>query len=174
MSTAQVYKAQPLDRSDLFHLDVKCYDYPLTMEHWGQIILKDEGPFTRYECEVFKRNGTILGYYVYGIDPIARGEMLPDLSVLRLGVMPSVRRQGIGSMLVKKLRDVCEQMEVDQFQMIIPEYVFDPDEARGITEFFHTNGIVFMDNSPNLFYHYGRNYDGLIFRSGGEREPVAV
>lgn len=173
MTVANIYPAKPIDRNSINLLDIKCYDYPVTLEQWGQIISGDPGPFSGFSCEVFKRNGLVLGYFVYSNHPLLPEDGgLGDLFVFRIGVMPSVRKQGVGSMLVERILDLCQRKELAEFRVNLPEYFLDPSEGRGVEEFLKSNGLNYHETMKLAFLHYGKLYDGHVYRSGGNRDLV--
>lgn len=166
-----IYPAVAGDRGELQKIEIKCYDYPLTFEAWGEI-LSDKGgggEFSKCKCSVYKRNSTILGYAVYGENPTEPDQ---DLEVLRLGVLPSVRNQGIGKMLVDHLQVKAHSKNMNQAQIMIPEYLLDPQENRNIHDFVATSGLVLHRHEREAYFHYGKFYDGIVYRTGGIAVPI--
>lgn len=171
MSSFNMYPAVSGDRQELIRLDIKCYDYPLSFDDWGEVLTSDKnkiGDYVGYRAETFKRNNTILGYVVYAEQATDDG----DMECLRLGVLPSVRRQGVGKMLVDHLRSKAHTKGMNEVQFMISEYYLDPDEARGVDDFISTTGLVLHDQIKGAYFHYGREYDGIIFRTGGTPVPL--
>ena len=173
MTIANIYPAQAIDRNDLHQLEIKCYDYPLNKDDWASILKIGEGAFDSFRAEVFKRNGMILGYFVYMEPSLPMDDgQLDDLLLFRVGVQPSLRKQGIGSMLLDRVRDLCQQRELGEFQIRVPEYFLDKEENRGLSDFYRTNGLEYYSTEKDSYYHYGRYFDGITYRSGGKREPL--
>lgn len=162
-----IYPAQPIDRNVLFDLDVKCCDYPIPTRGWQEITGSSQGEYSHFTCEVYKRNNTPYGYIVFSEIPIEKSNAKDDLCVYRIGVHPQLRRQGIGTILVDRLSDICFRKNLDQFQITIPEYWMDPDENRGIKEFADACNLVLFSQEKEAFLHYGKIYDGIVYRSGG-------
>lgn len=158
------------DRNELQKIDAKCYDYPLSFEEWGEIIgpCDGEGPFYNFHCEVYKKHDTIIGYVVFD-DSVIQPEM--DMRGIRLGVLPSMRGQGIGKILIEYLQNKVKSRGWKELQLMIPEYVLDPEENRGVDNFISAVGLVFHKQEQNAYYHYGKVYDGIIFRTGGTCVP---
>ena len=167
---SNIYPAVPGDRSELQKIDIKCYDYPLPFEAWGEILAKKgTGDFSNYDCQVFKKNSTVLGYCVYAESPT---EPEQDLLLLRLGVLPSVRQQGIGKLILDHMLVKAQAKNMNQVQIMIPEYYLDPDENRFIHNFVATSGLVLHQHQKEAFYHYGKFYDGIVYRTGGVAVPI--
>lgn len=168
-----IYPAQPIDRSVLFDLELKCQDYPIQISDWKDILGGSEGgEFSHYSCYVFKRNNTPYGYLVFSEVPVEKENAKDDLYVLRLGVHPQLRRQGIGTALVEYAKHICEKRSLSEFQIMVPEYWMDPEENRGVKEFTEAHNLCYFQTEKDAYHHYGRLYDGLTFRSGGKPVPA--
>jgi GNAT superfamily N-acetyltransferase len=173
MTSFNMYPATGGDRQELMRLDLRCYDYPLSFEEWGEILSsgkdkKISGEFSGFRCETFKRNNTILGYVVFHDEPNEDN----DLEVLKLGVLPAVRQQGVGKMLSDYRREKARTKGFSEAVYTIPEYWLDPNENRGVVNFISSSGLVLHKTLKEAFYHYGNIYDGIVFRTGGTPVPV--
>lgn len=174
---SNIYPASTSDRTELQRMDIWCYDYPLDFNSWGEILgTKQDGEYVEFKCETLKRNGTILSYGVYSTIPVSE-EDGEDLLVLRIGVMPSLREQGLGTMMVDHLHNKALDMKLRRFQIRIPEYYLDPEEraSRGdVHKFALTSGLYVHRLESEAYLHYGKLYDGIIYRSGGIQVPVTA
>lgn len=175
-----IQPAQAIDRNRLNHLGILCYDYPIAMEAWEQILNSKQGDFSVFSALKYVLNGDIIGYAVYGEVPIEE-DGYRDLHVLQLGVRPDFRRRGYGTQLCLYLRKICEKNKFSQLQITVPEYVFDADEndepersyqPRNIQDFMISAGLQHHKVEHEVYYHYGRIYDGVVLRSGAQ--PVSA
>jgi len=162
-------EATSSDKSNLFRLDCKCYDYPIEVEDWAKILstspsINDQ--MTGFKCNTYRVNSTIVGYYVYWAKP----SEVDTLRLLRLGVHPDYRTQGIGTMLIDNAKAKADSFGMMEVDILIPEYYLDPDEDRGINQFVDTAGLMVIEHQQEAFYHYGRSYDGILYRTGGRRK----
>jgi len=169
---ARFQEAAQKDKQALIKLDLKCYDYPLTDTEWSQIL--SSAPATNplpedlnhFRCMTYRVNGQIVGYYVFNNKP-DEGE---NMELLRLGVHPEHRTQGYGLLLIDNARSQANSNGLREIEIVIPEYWLDPQEDRGIIQFVETSGLVPEDHKRDLYYHYGKSFDGILYRSGGRRK----
>lgn len=174
MGSYRFQEAYTSDQSALCRLDAKCYDYPLESSEWQQILSSAPqnnplpGNLHRYKCMTYRIDSKIVGYYVY--DSLVEDH--PHLKLLRLGVHPDYRQQGFGTMLLDNAIAKSRSMGLDQCDISIPEYWLDPEENRGIIDFVSTAGLIPVGHHRDAYYHYGKDYDAITYRTGGQRTEI--
>lgn len=168
--------ASQRDKQALMKLDLKCYDYSMSDEEWTQILSSAPAnnpipnSLADYQCATYRIDGKIVGYYIFDNKP-DEGE---HLELLRLGVHPEYRQRGYGTLLIDNARTKANSQGLREIEIVIPEYWLDPQEERGIIQFVDTAGLTPEDHKRDLYYHYGKQYDGILYRSGGRRKPDFV
>ena len=165
-------EASQRDKQALIKLDLKCYDYPLTDNEWNQILstAPSNNPLpedlNHFRCTTYRIDDKIVGYYVYNNKP----DESQNMELLRLGIHPDYRKKGYGVLLMDNARTAANSHGLRECEIVIPEYWLDPSEERGIINFVDSAGLVPEDHKRDLYYHYGKQYDGILYRSGGRRK----
>ena len=145
------------DANVLSMLDLKSYPYPFTLERWKELT-RESGKKSKPKvvvCEIL-RKPCAFALWNLADEDTAR--------LIRLGVIPRFRRNGIGRILMNKVKHHCQIERVDKIQVIIPDIHCqpgDPDDVSGFLSktLFHTTGEVISD----FRYMYGEWRDGYVF-----------
>lgn len=157
--------ASAADRPELVRIDSACYDYAIDSKGWNMILgAESEGDLASYNCDVFKRDNTVLGYIVYKAEQ-SQGELM---SIFRLGVRPSLRRQKIGTHLINFALGYAKDNGFGGIEVRLPEYVFDDEENRGVDKFLRSCKVKFSRIEKGVYRHYGRTYDGVVFQRNNQ------
>jgi len=172
MSSYRFQEATGSELKALHRLDVKCYDYPLSAGEWQEIlstapqVSPNDGSVAHYKCQTYRINNTIIGFYVYD----NRAGETEYMRLLRFGIHPEYRQQGIGSLLMDNAIAKAKSLGLHEAEVMIPEYWLDPDEDRGIIKFVETSGMAPVEHVRDFYFHYGSKYDGILYRTGGRRK----
>ena len=153
-----ITKATYEDRVDLTKTDILCYDYPMSWESWGKVLMSPDAPV---DCHVFRRHRNPLGFCVFMREPNDSNRLV----VMKIGVLPSVRLTKIGTHLVDHCHNLAVSRKLDGFEITVPEYWLDKEEDRGISTFANKVGLLVDGISSDYFFHYGRKYDGIRYIS---------
>lgn len=100
--------AEPADTVYLMQIDVKCYDNYWESEEWRAVALNRS---KNVICVT--RHGAPIAFCVYELEP-------SQLKVLRLGVLPKYRRQGIGASILKWLDRLMTDRRIRRATCIVP------------------------------------------------------
>jgi len=159
----QIRLSRPTDINVIRDLDIKCYDYPLEMAEW-QDLLNSSG---KDDCarivvvEMFKK---ALGFAVWKMLPPESGVNEQVCFLYRLGVRPGVRNRGLGSKLVETCEAHAIKMQADLIRTTVPHFkckVGDPDDVSG---FLHKHGFNATGHIiPEYKFMFGKWTDGYIF-----------
>jgi len=118
----------------------------------------------------YRVDNEIVGFYVYNNKP----SELDFMPLSRLCVHPDHRTRGYGTILLDNAIIRARQFGMDEVRITVPEYWLDPEENRGIINFVDTTGMAPVDHVRDLYYHYGKTYDGITYQSGGRRRVSFV
>lgn len=157
MNDPLVRLTRPSDINSLFTIDLKCYDYPMTLEEW-KVLVGQSGKPTEPRILVAEINRK----------PVALGmwqEVDADVSrIIRLGVIPRYRFQGVGTLLVDACVKHCNTEKKDRIRIVIPDIHCMPGDSDDVSVFlskvgFGPTGEVVSDYCKM----YGDWRDGYVF-----------
>lgn len=157
MNEPIVRLTRPADANVLNMLDLKCYPYPFSFEKWEELT-NGSGKKSQPRvvvCEVLRKP---CGFAIWrSIDE-------ETARIVRLGVIPGFRNNGIGRLLLSKVIHHCQIGQKDSLRVIVPDIhckLGDPDDVSGFLSkmLFHTTGEVI----DNFRYMYGDYRDGYVF-----------
>lgn len=154
-STARL--SRPDDINSLRDLDIKCYDYPLTMEQWHKLI-EASGKKGEARCVLasypssYASKAIAFGVWQYNEE---------DIMILRLGVLNAFRREGVGSYLVDEIRKDAVRKGAKRLTITVPACHTLPDDPDNVVGFltacgFRTTGLIYSDWK----FMFGRQEDG--------------
>lgn len=149
---------RPDDINKLRTLDLKCYQYPMPLEEW-QARVKGSGQNNEARivlCEVMHMPS---GFCMWNIDiktMIAR--------ILRMGVLPKFRMNGIGRLLIENAVLDARKNQCDKIIVSVPHIHCKPQDADDVSVFltrcnFSPNGNVIHE----WCQMYGNMVDGYEF-----------
>jgi GNAT superfamily N-acetyltransferase len=92
----------------------------------------------------------------------------------RVGVHPDHRNKGIGSLLIDNAKTFCKSLGLFQVEVLVPEYWLDPSENRGVIPFVENNKMTPVDHKRDYYFHYGKLYDAILYRTTNHRPGVVA
>lgn len=157
MNEPLIRLSRPTDINTLLALDIKSYNYPLSLDNW-QVLVKGSGQ--KFEprvvlVEVFRRP---VGFAMWQ-------QKDEDIVVfLRLGILPQYRKKGLGRLLVTKCVEDSRLREVKKVQISIPELHCIPEDPDNVVGFL--NRVGFQPTGEiveNYSVMYGESVDAYVF-----------
>jgi GNAT superfamily N-acetyltransferase len=146
----QIRAATKNDAHYLFDIDLKCFDFPWTLQEWrifGQTCLGT----------VATDKSVPIGMVLFRADDT-------DLNIVKIGVKSEHRRLGVGRALIASCLQYAKDTNLLAVQMIVPETLLRPGDPDDISPWLSSVG--FIPTVPLLrdFYEmYGRVEDGVRF-----------
>ena len=160
---ANVRLSRPNDINVIRDLDIKCYDYPLEMAEW-QDLLNTSGQDNQARCVLVEAYRKPLGFAVWKILPPEAGVNVQVCFLYRLGVRPTVRQKGLGRLLLKTCEAHATRMQADVIRTTVPDFKCksgDPDDVSG---FLSASGFMATGHIVDQYkFMYGKWVDGYIF-----------
>jgi len=151
----RVHTANQRDINAMFEVDLRAYDYPLSYldikdllmskEHFCVISADDKHNVTGFA--VFKKYAA-MGY----------------LEIVRIGVMPKRRHEGIGKALLQAGDDYASDNRLHEMFVVVPETKCLPGDPDDVSRWLKWSG--FKAVTPLLrdaFTMYGSPVDGIKF-----------
>lgn len=141
----------PLDDHYLMDIDLKCFDRPWTPIEWRRVSKL---------CSILVAtwNDKPIGMIVYGQTESG------DFDVVKLGVKPVYRRQGIGSRLMLDAILAARNLMVPSIFVTVPESHVCPGDPYDVSAWLRKRS--FRARLPNIKDHielYGEWEDGVVF-----------
>lgn len=158
-----VRMSRPNDINDIRDLDIKCYDYPLSMPEWQELINGKEGEDDSAKAkvaviEVYRKKA---GFAVY------RKVDEDTVEIVRLGVRESLRASGLGALLIKEAELYAKRMACDVLRLVVPEIHCQPEGQRDkddVSQFLNHNQFKPTGKIvSNFAYMYGEDVDGFVW-----------
>lgn len=100
--------AEPADTVYLMQIDIKCYDNAWQSEDWRQVAMNRQ-----QNAITITRHNLPVAYAVYEIEP-------NQLKLLRIGVSPKYRRQGLGASMLKWIDRLMSDRGIRRATCIVP------------------------------------------------------
>jgi ribosomal protein S18 acetylase RimI-like enzyme len=100
--------AEPADTIYVMQIDIKCYDNAWESEDWRKVAMNRQ-----QNVIVITRHSLPIAYAVYELEAA-------QLKLLRIGVLPKYRRQGIGSSILKWLDRLMGDRGIKRGTCIVP------------------------------------------------------
>ena len=144
----KVRVSRPGDVNSLTDMDLKCYHYPHALDWWREY-MKDMGDKTQIVvCEVM---GKAVGYAVWESFEDPKTDQL-FIDIVRLGVIPRYRRQGLATLLLEAVENTGRRMRADSLTMNTVEIHCCPGDPDDVSVFmnninFKTSGVIIRDFS---------------------------
>lgn len=165
--------SRPDDLNTLKDLDLKCFDYPLEMAEWQELI-NGSGQDEKARVSVVLVQRKAVGFAVWKLveekKPAEAGED-PDhkfvIDIVRLGVREPWRRNKLGTLLLADIEDDAKRRQADVLRITVPEIHCQPEGRRDkddVTGFlnathFKPTGKVVTD----FCKMYGDLIDGYVW-----------
>ncbi len=171
MSELVVRLSRPGDINTLRDLDLKCFDYPLEMAAWQELI---NGAGEEEEKSEKARVSVVEAYRKAGGFAVWRmfEEKTPDgelfvCEIVRLGVRESLRRHGLGTALVLDVERDAKLRQADVLRMTVPEIHCQPEGKRDKDDVsVFLNKLCFKPTGKvvtNMCVMYGDSIDGYVW-----------
>lgn len=153
--------AIPLNKQDInviHNLDFKSYHYPIDPSEYKQLVSRGTA----------LSSIAVVGDKKVGFAIWERGARENAAYIIRLGVLPSYRRKGIGRKILGWVcADIRENKDIklnSKLRVVLPQVIcLGPEDPDDVSGFMKKVGFKWIDTMEDLFYHYGRNEDGLVF-----------
>lgn len=156
----QVRLTQPNDVNSITALDMKCYQYPLSLEGWKQF-LSEVNDTNR--VVVLEKSRRAIGFAAYElVEDLSTGDS--HVEITKLGILPEYRRQGHGSTLIESIEGGARRLKADRISILIPEihcFPGDPDDVSLFLKYngYYPSGVI----KYNCQVMYGHQVDGFYF-----------
>lgn len=134
------------DRAALLNIDMKCYDFPWPEHVWQQAV-------ENYQILVARHRGDQIGYSVFGRDAAKDN----TVRIMKLGVRPGYRNQGVGKQLLLSTLVMCKGFEVEAWLM-------EDEVYRGAGQWLLKNNFRAFDVKRDVCTGLNGNEDAIIFR----------
>ena len=142
------------DAATLTNIDIKCNDYPYSLDIYKMLLLKSDN----IESKIVKLSGRAVGYYVASIEDTS-------IDIERICVLPEFSGLGISRKLMKEIESKALKKGKKYIDITVPCYKVDDREEtfyiRGWLKALEFKAIEVVEQCYN---RYGRSYDGYIFR----------
>lgn len=151
---------RPDDMNKLQTLDLKCYQFPIPLQEW-QERLKGSGKDDEARiviCEVYQ---TVAGFAMWSVDKDHDGSHL-----IRLGVIPRFRMNGLGRLLVQACVRDTRKHGCEFIRTVVPHIHCYPGDEDDVSVFL--SRCDFFPATHNGVLHdyremYGQPVDGYVF-----------
>lgn len=161
--SATIRTSRPDDRHELMSLDLKCYEFPWSLEVWEEFMESLKGEHNKMPVArilVISHQRKIIGFSAWDMSEDL-GEGLTYANLKTLCILPAYRRQGYGSKLMVSTVEHARKMEADTIAILVPEYQCNPSDPEDVSAFLNDNGFNTTGAIQyNHFAVYGREYDG--------------
>jgi len=160
----EVRLTRPTDINTIRDLDIKCYDYPLEMDDWKEL-LNNSGKENKSRVVIVEGHRKSLGFGVWKMLPPEVGVNEQVCALHRLGVKPGkYRGKGLGKLLIKTCEAHAIRMQADLIRYVAPDFKCNKDDEDDISGFlslveFYATGVIV----PSYKFMYGRWVDGFVF-----------
>ena len=116
------------DVNYLMDIDIKCFENPWTVEKW-RAICSDPQIFQL----VATYYGSPVGFVIW--------ERTPDvMNILRIGVKPSYRRNGVGEKLLRAVESSAYHLQLFRVTLLVPESLCCPGMPRDVSQWLLHKG----------------------------------
>lgn len=142
------------DVNFLIDIDLKCYDYPWSVDEWRLLALNPA-------CSV-----TLATINMEPVGFVAWGKVIAkkEAEILRLAVKPAYRNSGVGSLLLGSIEIEANEYGMQKIVLIVPEIHCFPNHRNDVSQWLLTRG--YKATKPILKNHfdmYGSKVDGFKF-----------
>jgi GNAT superfamily N-acetyltransferase len=135
MSEPLIRLTRPDDISKLQTIDLKCYQYPLSMKAWQEYVNGSgkAGKARIVICQVYQ---TAAGYAMWQVD-----QEHTSTEVLRLGVLPKFRRNKLGTLLMEACVRDSQKNRCDKVRILVPHIHCRPGDPDDVSAFLGVCGF---------------------------------
>lgn len=93
-----------------------------------------------------------------------RGPRNKPSHIVRFGVLPHVRRRGIGRQMLGWITNDLWSHGKRQLRSVLSQITcLGPNDPDDVSVFMQKTGFKWVGTNENLYFHYGRWEDGLVF-----------
>lgn len=149
--------AIPLEKQNLAvmqAMDYRTYDYAFFPEEYTKMAKKG----TMLSCMAMV-NERPVGFAIW-----ERGPRKSPAHIVRFGVIPNLRRRGVGRQMLDWLIDDLKRHRKTSLRSILSHVTClgpnDPDDVSG---FMTKMGFKWVDTIDKAYFQYGNNEDGIVF-----------
>jgi GNAT superfamily N-acetyltransferase len=163
MTKPMIRLSRPTDINTLVALDLKAYNYPLSMDDW-KVLVHGSGKKKEPRVVLLELMGRPAGFCMWKDAEPKEGEEERIVDLLRVGITPSYRKRGLGRLIVDRCAEECNRDRVDKIRILVPEVHCVPDDPDNIVGFlnkvdFNPTGEI-IDNYKVM---YGDSVDAFVF-----------
>jgi ribosomal protein S18 acetylase RimI-like enzyme len=144
-------ETRPADAHYLIDIDIKCFEHAWTPEEWRETSETSLGAVATW-------HGVPIGM------SISRRSLEGDVEVVKVGVKPPYRNNGIGRHLLQNCILHARDIMATRLFTIVPESAIAPGQPQDLSTWLSKLG--FRAEKPllrNHFYSYGQSEDGVTF-----------
>jgi len=153
--------SRPTDINNLRDLDIKCYDYPLTMDQW-QALVSASGKVEEARCVLVELQNPVGSNKPIGFGVWQKHE--GDFLVLRIGVHKEYRRKGIGQLIVDTIQNDASKKGIKLITITVPDLHCTPGDPDDVSKFLLATGFRPSGKIIHNFKRmYGQDRDGYVF-----------
>lgn len=156
MKDSNIRLSRPTDIGNLVALDLKTYQYPLSMADWQKLV-KTSGQDKEPRVVVIEVSKKAVGF--------ATWEMKEKVcQIVRIGVLQRYRLKGYGRKLVEQCVMEAVRSRKKKLRISIPEIRCVPDDDDNIVGFLNATGFKPTGEVvENFGVYYGDMVDAYIF-----------
>lgn len=153
MTEPVIRLTRPSDINKLQALDLKCYHYPMPLKMWQEYVNGSgkTGQARVVICEVFT---TSAGFAMWNI-----AEDQESAQLLRIGVLPKFRRNGLGRLLVKSCIHDASRAKCERINVIVPDLHCDPGHPDDVSVFLGRVGFI---TTGKVIHSWRTMYGGWV------------
>lgn len=163
MTKPMIRLSRPTDINTLVALDLKTYNYPLSMEDW-KVLVHGSGKKKEPRVVLLELMGKPVGFCMWQDREPEEGQKELVADLLRVGIVPGYRNRSLGRLMVDRCAEECNRNRLDKIRVLVPEVHCVPDDPDNIVgflnkvDFFPTGEIV-----EDFKVMYGDLVDAFVF-----------
>ena len=163
MSAPLIRLSRPNDINTLVALDLKTYNYPLSMDDW-KVLVHGSGKKKEPRVILLELMSRPAGFCMWKESEPEEGKDEQIVELLRVGILPEYRGRSLGRLLVDRCAEECNRNRMDKIRLLVPEVHCVPDDPDNIVgflnkvDFFPTGEIV-----EDFKVMYGDMVDAFAF-----------
>jgi len=157
MNEPLIRLSRPTDINTLVALDIKTYNYPLSIENW-QALVNGSGRSREPRVVVMELARKPVGFAMW--------QHINDQIVkfLRLGILPHYRRKGLARILIDSCVQDARRQKANKIQISVPELHCIPDDPDNVVGFLNKVGFNPTGEVINNYgIMYGESVDAYVF-----------
>jgi GNAT superfamily N-acetyltransferase len=159
MNMPTIRLSRPTDINTVVDLDRKCYPYPADLETWKEL-LHQSGVSNHAKVIVLEVMRKPYGFAVWNYEENV-------CHLIKLGVLPAARRQGLGNLLLAKCEGEASWAKKNQIITWVPDLHCKPGDPDDVSTFLHKTGFMATGKTGKMSYRmYGEYRDHYQFYKG--------